>query len=101
MPCSGLGVMGHKVDLKYNLTYNAIEEIISLQKELIEASYSLLKKGGAIVISTCTINKLENEENINIFVSNHKDMKLVEMHTYMHYEYEKDGFFIAKLKKDE
>ena len=101
MPCSGLGVMGHKVDLKYNLTYSAIEEIIALQKELIDASYSLLKKGGEIVISTCTINKLENEENINLFIKNHKDMRLEEMNTYMPYEYDTDGFFIAKLKKDE
>ena len=100
MPCSGLGVMGHKVDLKYNLTYNAIEEIIALQKELIEASYSLLKKGGYIVISTCTINKLENEENINLFLRNHKDIKLEEMYTYMPYDYDTDGFFIAKLKKE-
>lgn len=100
MPCSGLGVMGHKVDLKYNLTYSAIEEIITLQKELIEASYSLLKKGAYIVISTCTINKLENEENISIFTKNHKDMKIEYMHTFMPYEYDTDGFFIAKLKKE-
>ena len=100
MPCSGMGVMQHKVDIKYNLTYQSLEEIISLQKELIEASYKVLKKGGEIVISTCTINKAENEENIEEFIKNHKDMKVVYEKLYMPYEYETDGFFICKLVKE-
>lgn len=101
MPCSGLGVMGHKVDLKYNLTYQSIEEIISLQKELIESSYKVLKKNGYIVISTCTINILENDEQIKEFVSKHNDMKIEYMKTFMPYDYNTDGFFICKLKKEE
>ena len=100
MPCSGLGVMGHKVDLKYNLTYEAIEEIIKLQKELIDASYTLLKKGGKLLISTCTINKSENEEQVEYLTKNHSDMKVDEMHTYMPYDYNTDGFFICKLSKE-
>ena len=100
MPCSGMGVMQHKVDLKYNLSYQSVEETIKLQKELIEASYKLLKKGGEIVISTCTINKAENEENIEEFVKNHRDMKIEYEKLYMPYEYETDGFFICKLVKE-
>lgn len=100
MPCSGMGVMQHKVDIKYNLTYQSLEEIISLQKELIEASYKVLKKSGEIVISTCTINKAENEENIEEFIKNHKDMKVVYEKLYMPYDYETDGFFICKLVKE-
>ena len=100
MPCSGMGVMQHKVDLKYNLSYQSVEETIKLQKELIEASYKLLKKGGEIVISTCTINKAENEENIEEFIKNHKDMKIICEKQFMPYEYETDGFFICKLVKE-
>ena len=100
MPCSGMGVMQHKVDLKYNLSYQSVEETIKLQKELIEASYKLLKKGGEIVISTCTINKAENEENIEEFVKNHRDMRIEYEKLYMPYEYETDGFFICKLVKE-
>ncbi len=100
MPCSGLGVMGHKVDLKYNITYESIEEIIKLQKELIESAYPLIKKGGYIVISTCTINKSENEENIKEFIRNHKDMKVLYERCILPYEYNTDGFFICKLQKE-
>ena len=64
MPCSGLGVMSHKCDLKYNITYQAIEDIIKLQREILVASYPLIKKGGYLTVSTCTINKSENEEQI-------------------------------------
>ena len=100
MPCSGMGVMQHKVDLKYNLSYQSVEETIKLQKELIEASYKLLKKGGEIVISTCTINKAENEENIEEFIKNHRDMSIIYEKQFMPYEYETDGFFICKLVKE-
>ncbi len=100
MPCSGMGVMQHKVDLKYNLSYQSVEETIKLQKELIEASYKLLKKGGEIVISTCTINKAENEENIEEFIKNHRDMNIIYEKQFMPYEYETDGFFICKLVKE-
>ena len=99
MPCSGMGVMQHKVDIKYNLTYKSIEEIIVLQKELIEASYKVLKKDGEMVISTCTINKAENEENINEFIKNHPDMEIIFEKQYMPYDYDTDGFYICKLRK--
>lgn len=100
MPCSGLGVMQHKVDLKYNLTYQSIEEIKALQKELIESSYDLVKKDGYLVISTCTINKEENEDQIDNFVKKHPSMKVEYMKTFMPYDYNTDGFFICKLKKE-
>lgn len=100
MPCSGLGVMQHKVDLKYNLTYQSIEEIKTLQKELLESSYDLIKKEGYLLVSTCTINKYENEDQIEEFVKKHPSMKIEYMHTYMPYDYDTDGFFICKLKKE-
>ena len=83
------------------ITLKAINEIIALQKEIIEASYPLIKKGGYITISTCTINKSENEEQIQEFVKNHKDMEIEYEKTILPFEYGTDGFFICKLKKKE
>ena len=101
MPCSGLGVLGHKVDLKYNISYESIEEIIKLQSEILEASYELIKKNGYLVVSTCTINKSENEEQIKEFTKKHPDMQIEYEKTILPFEYETDGFYICKLKKGE
>jgi len=99
MPCSGLGVMGHKVDLKYNITLDSINEIIKLQEELMESAYPLLKQGGEIVISTCTINKEENQENIKKFTEKHPDMNILFEEGYLPFDYDTDGFYICKLRK--
>lgn len=99
MPCSGLGVISHKVDLKYNITLNDINDIIKLQEELIESSYPIVKKGGYLEVSTCTINKSENEEQIKKFIKKHPDMEIEHQETIMPYEYGTDGFFICKMRK--
>jgi 16S rRNA (cytosine967-C5)-methyltransferase len=101
MPCSGLGVMSHKCDLKYNITHEAIDEIISLQKEILKASYPLLKKGGYLVVSTCTINKSENEEQIEYLTKLYPDFEVEYQKTFLPFEYGTDGFFICKLRKGE
>ena len=101
MPCSGLGVMSHKCDLKYNITHQEIDEIISLQKEILKSSYPLLKKGGYLVVSTCTINKSENEEQIEYLTKLYPDLKVEYQKTFLPFEYGTDGFFICKLRKGE
>lgn len=100
MPCSGLGVISHKSDLKYNITLDNIEDIIKLQKEILDASYPLIKKGGYLTVSTCTINKSENEEQIKYLIEKHPDLKIEYQKTILPYEYNTDGFFICKLKKE-
>ena len=99
VPCSGLGVMSHKSDLKYNITYDSIQEIIKLQREILDASYPLIKKGGYLTVSTCTINKSENEEQIEYLLSKYKDLTVEYQKTILPFEYNTDGFFICKLKK--
>ena len=101
MPCSGLGVMGHKCDLKYNITHEAIEEIIKLQREILVSSYPLIKKGGYLTVSTCTINKSENEEQIAFLLKQFPDLQVEYQNTILPFEYNTDGFFICKLKKGE
>ena len=56
-PCSGLGVISHKVDLRYHINLDAINSVVALQKEIMDATCSLVKVGGFYLYSTCTINK--------------------------------------------
>ena len=68
LPCSGLGVIGRKRDIKYNITENKIKELAKLQREILENAKKYVKKGGYLIFSTCTMSKLENEENFK-FIS--------------------------------
>ncbi|MBR1862244.1 MAG: 16S rRNA (cytosine(967)-C(5))-methyltransferase RsmB [Lachnospiraceae bacterium] len=62
VPCSGLGVLGKKRDIKYNVTPEGIRELERIQWEIVKASYKYVKVGGVLLYSTCTINPGENEE---------------------------------------
>ena len=66
LPCSGLGVIGRKRDIKYNITGNKIKELAKLQREILENAKKYVKKGGYLIFSTCTMSKLENEENFKL-----------------------------------
>jgi 16S rRNA (cytosine967-C5)-methyltransferase len=61
VPCSGLGVIGKKRDIKYNITQKAIEDITVLQKRILAVAVRYLKPGGRLLFSTCTISQEENE----------------------------------------
>lgn len=102
VPCSGLGVMSHKVDLKYRINLESINEILSLQKEILESTWNLVKKNGYYLYSTCTINKDENEKMIKDFLENHPDFEIVYERQILPFEYHTDGFYICKMRrKDE
>lgn len=62
VPCSGLGVMGKKRDIKYRITPEELEAVEELQKRILSASVWYVKPGGTLLYSTCTLNKKENEE---------------------------------------
>lgn len=99
VPCSGLGVLSHKVDLKYHISLRAIEEIEYLQEEILKTTYMLVKHGGFIVYSTCTINKDENEKQIARFLRTHEDFEIVEERKILPFEHQTDGFYICKLRR--
>ncbi|MDD6571319.1 MAG: 16S rRNA (cytosine(967)-C(5))-methyltransferase RsmB [Thermoflexaceae bacterium] len=63
LPCSGLGIMGRKPDIKYKMTLQKQKELVRLQREILSVVAKYVKKGGRLVFSTCTINREENEEN--------------------------------------
>lgn len=68
LPCSGLGIIGRKPDIKYNMTPEKMEELALLQREILSVVYRYVKPGGTLVYSTCTINSRENEENVRWFL---------------------------------
>lgn len=100
-PCSGLGVLARKPEIRFHDS-TVLDEVEQLQRKLLEMSYRLLKKNGKMVYSTCTLNKKENEKNIAWFLSMHPQMVLCEEKTILPFDYGTDGFYMAKMvKKDE
>ncbi|MGN0383866.1 MAG: 16S rRNA (cytosine(967)-C(5))-methyltransferase RsmB [Eubacterium sp.] len=63
LPCSGLGIMGNKNDIKYKITPETIVELCKLQKDILKVVSEYLKPGGVLIYSTCTITKEENADN--------------------------------------
>ena len=64
LPCSGLGVIGRKPDIKYRLTKEQFEELVELQREILKTAGQYVKPGGRLIYSTCTINPKENQEQV-------------------------------------
>ena len=75
-PCSGLGIIRHKPDLKWNKKKGDLKSITRLQLRMIENAASYLKKGGILIYSTCTINSEENMGVVMKFLEQHKNFKL-------------------------
>ena len=113
VPCSGLGIIRRKPEIKWNKNKDDLKSLIKIQREIMKNSWQYLKSGGVMVYSTCTLNREENEENIRWFLKSYEDAKLdtVFIGKGENIEYTEDGmvtilpnknmdgFFIAKLKK--
>ena len=95
MPCSGLGVLAGKPDIKYHATYEGCEELVKLQREILATSAGYVKKGGVLIYSTCTVNTKENIENIRWFTGEYP-FELESLDSYipqvLHSETTKDGY---------
>lgn len=70
LPCSGLGVIGKKCDIKYKLKPDSIKELAALQRKMLGVAVRYVKPGGMLVYSTCTITPEENTENLNWILKN-------------------------------
>ncbi len=64
VPCSGLGVIGKKRDIKYHVSPESLMEIVALQRDIVKHSWQYVKPGGILLYSTCTVNAAENEEMV-------------------------------------
>ena len=113
-PCSGLGVMAEKPDIKNRVKPESIEELTALQKTLLDTVSRYVRKGGTFVYSTCSVLKDENERQIKAFLESHPDFemqKLPETIPEQFRQYEGiglqllphrdgvEGFYICRMKR--
>lgn len=73
VPCTGLGVLAKRADLRWHRQPEDLSELVQLQDELLEAAARLVRPGGVLVYSTCTIEPEENEERIRAFLARHSN----------------------------
>ena len=97
VPCSGLGVIGKKFDIKWSRSPEGIDELIKIQNKIIANAGAYLKPGGVLVYSTCTLNKNENEEVARRFAQENS-YEITFEETIMPYS-GSDGFYICKMRK--
>lgn len=112
-PCSGLGIIRRKPEIRYNKTAADIENLAEMQLKMLEISAQYLKKGGELVYSTCTIEPEENEQIVEAFMKTHDDFEYVDIRSKFESECvqstpyvtlypqisETDGFFICKFRR--
>lgn len=113
VPCSGLGVINNKSDIKYRIKKEDVLELSKLQKEIVDSSIPYVKKGGTLVYSTCTLTEEENMGMVKHILDNY-DFKLSSLNPYLSEnmknentdkgyleiipgEFDMDGFFIARF----
>lgn len=115
LPCSGLGIIGKKADIKYHASPDSLIQLQSLQRKILSVVWQYVKPGGTLIYSTCTINPGENEENVRWFLENfpfrtesfsyalpeelageEKDGML----QLLPGKHKTDGFFIAKFRRE-
>lgn len=97
-PCSGLGVMDHKVDLKYRMNVDTMNNLVGLQKEILDNLEQYVKVDGFLVYSTCTINQNENNKQIDEFLKNHTNYEKIYEEQFLPNNLG-DGFYICKLQR--
>lgn len=81
VPCSGLGVIGRKPDIKFHIKPENLDELQNIGYEILNNCSKLLKEDGQILYSTCTINRKENEKQIEKFIKNNPEFKIIEEKT--------------------
>lgn len=95
-PCSGLGVIRRKPDIKYK-AFEEFDSLCEIQLKILKNAVKYLKRGGKLLYSTCTLRKKENEDIVNAFLSENKDFKCEYSHTFMPHTDGTDGFYCALI----
>lgn len=96
-PCSGLGVIRRKPEIKYKEAAD-LHQLVHTQKEILKRSAQYVKTGGIMIYSTCTVNKEENENQTENFLREHGEFNLIEQRQFLPTE-GIDGFFVCKMIK--
>lgn len=100
LPCSGLGVLARKVDLKYKMTLDSQRDLEKLQRQILATVQAYVKPGGTLIYSTCTVNKKENSLNAHWFEKEYPDFHLELEEQRLQGIHEGDGFYIAKFRRE-
>jgi 16S rRNA (cytosine967-C5)-methyltransferase len=115
LPCSGLGVIGKKSDIKYKLTQNQHKDLVELQRIILNIAQSYVKEGGILIYSTCTVNRDENQGNRDWFLENY-EFEAESLDSYLPVQlrnentkngylqliqgiHNTDGFFLSRFRK--
>lgn len=116
VPCSGLGVLGRRPDARWAKEAEDIDGLCRIQKQILEQAAQLVKPGGTLIYSTCTITPEENIEMVQQFLAQHADYELDETLTdcwlnmdkpdtgyvqFLPFVDSMDGFFIARMMRKE
>lgn len=113
LPCSGLGVIGNKSDIKYNISREQINELVQLQRKILKVVSTYVKPGGRLIFSTCTVNKSENIGNVE-WIEKNLPFRLVSLEGILPKQlagkegyvqifpgqYGMDGFFISSFIRE-
>lgn len=117
IPCSGLGIIGRKPDIKYNMSIEQMKELEKLQKIILKNAAAYVRKGGTLIFSTCTLNPGENVRNVS-YIKEELGLKTESLDEYLPKElhsdttkkgylqivpgiHDIDGFFISRFVKSE
>lgn len=100
-PCSGLGVIRRKPEIKYKKINTEIDQLPRKQAEILSASSRYVKSGGTLVYCTCTINPEENQKIVSDFLRKNKDFEKQDMLQLLPNVDGTDGFFICKMVRKE
>ncbi len=98
VPCSGLGVLRRKPDIKYK-PQNDFNELCEIQYKILCNAFKYLKKGGRLLYSTCTLRSEENEKLVNRFIMEYNGVDKMYEHSFMPHIDKTDGFYAALLIK--
>lgn len=99
LPCSGLGVIGRKSDIRFKQTKEDMDALVALQKSIIDVVVNYVKRGGVLMYSTCTLNPSENEEQTRYIASTYGFSLEVEKQFIPGIDMG-DGFYVARLRKN-
>ena len=116
LPCSGLGVLGRKTDLKYKASPEGIQSLVELQRKILSCAKEYVRPGGVLIYSTCTVDPAENMDNVHWFLGQYPEFSLDDISGRLCPElrdsvtekgciqllpgvHQSDGFFIARFVK--
>ena len=99
LPCSGLGVLGKKPDLRYKMNEKTEADLVELQRKILSVVKDYVKPDGKLLYSTCTIHREENEGNVEWFLKEYPDFELVKDKQMIPGKDTGDGFYIAIIKR--